>query len=142
MPMAVDCTSETWAYAALLLRVALGLLFIAHIYWKLAVLDGGFATWWSRFAVNGYPWFVPYYALSAEVAGAVLLIPGVETRLVSLYALPLMLGAAHFWQARNGFFFTAGGSELPVVWAVMLLVSAILGDGAFAVGSIGFAGPR
>ena len=65
--------------------------------------------------------------------GALLLIPGVQTRWVSLYAVPLMLGASHFWSVRKGFFFTAGGSEFTLVWAVMLLVQAILGDGAFAV---------
>ena len=69
-----------------------------------------------------------------------LLIPGVHTRWVSLYAVPMMLGAAHFWSVRKGFFFTAGGCELPLVWAVMLLVQAILGDGAFAV-SLASLGP-
>lgn len=127
------CEPATWPYAALVLRVTLGLLFIVHLYWKFRIHDGGFAKWWSNFATNGYPWFVPYYVVSAEVLGALLLIPGIQTRLVSLYAVPMMLGAAHFWSVRKGFFFTAGGSELTLVWAVMLLVQAMLGDGAFAV---------
>lgn len=127
------CEPATWPYAALVLRVTLGLLFIVHLYWKFRIHDGGFVKWWSNFATNGYPWFVPYYVVSAEVLGALLLIPGIQTRLVSLYAVPMMLGAAHFWSVRKGFFFTAGGSELTLVWAVMLLVQAMLGDGAFAV---------
>ena len=53
--------------------------------------------------------------------------------MVCLYALPLMLGAAHFWFVRKGFFCTAAGCELPLLWAVMLLVQSILGDGAFAL---------
>ena len=127
------CEPATWQYAALVLRVSLGLLFIAHLYWKFAIHEGGFAKWWSNFATNGYPTFVPYYVLSAEILGALLLIPGIHTRWTSLYAVPLMLGASHFWSVRKGFFFTEGGCELPLVWAVMLLVQSILGDGAFAV---------
>ena len=51
----------------------------------------------------------------------------------SLYSLPLMIGATHFWYVRKGFFFTMAGCELPFVWAVMLVVQAILGNGAFAL---------
>jgi hypothetical protein len=39
-------------YAALLLRVMLGVLFIAHLYWKFFVLEGGIARWWGAFATN------------------------------------------------------------------------------------------
>ena len=71
--------------------------------------------------------------MSAEFAGALLLIPGIYTRWVSLYAIPLMIGAAHFWLVRRGFYFTAAGCELPVVWAIMLTVQALLGAGPYAV---------
>jgi putative oxidoreductase len=71
--------------------------------------------------------------LGSELAGAVLLIPGIYTRWVSLYAIPLMIGAALFWLVRRGFYFTAAGGELPIVWAVMLTVQALLGDGQYAV---------
>ena len=101
----------TWPFAALLLRVSLGLLFIAHLYWKFVVHAGGFAKWWSSFATNGYPWVVPCYAVSAEIAGALLLTPDIQTRWVSLYAVPPMLGAAHFWFIRKGFFFTASDQQ-------------------------------
>jgi len=123
-------------YAALLLRVTLGLMFLSHLYWKFKILPGGFHTWWSNFHANGYPGFVAWYAISAEVAGALLLIPGIYTRFVCLYALPLMIGASHFWLVRKGYFFTAAGAELPIAWSIMLLVQAMLGDGAYAIGSI------
>lgn len=123
--------------AALLLRVTLGLMFLAHLYWKYEILPGGVHAWWSGLLKNGYAWFVPWYSVSAEFAGALLLIPGIFTRWVSLYTLPLTIGASHFWLVRRGFFFTAAGAELPVVWSIMLLLQVILGDGAFALGSMG-----
>ena len=122
---------RTAPYAALLLRVTLSCLFIAHLYWKFAIL--GFDKWWVNFANNGYPSIVPWYCVSAEFIGAVLIIPGIFTRWACLYALPLMVGAAQYWAVRKGFFFTGGGSELPVVWTVMLVAQMLLGDGPFAV---------
>jgi len=119
--------------AALLLRVLLGLLFIAHLYWKLAVLPGGLQAWWRGLVGNGYPAPVPAYVLSAEVAGALLLIPGIFTRLVALYALPMMLGAAQFWLVRKGFYFTISGAEMPLVWAALLVIQFVAGDGAWAL---------
>jgi putative oxidoreductase len=124
---------RTAPYAAFLLRLTLGSRFIAHLYWKFAILPGGIEKWWSSLEANGYHWLVPTYSISAELAGSVLLIPGIYTRWVSLYAIPLMIGAAHFWLVRRGFYFTAAGCELPVVWAAMLIVQALLGDGPYAV---------
>jgi putative oxidoreductase len=77
--------------------------------------------------------FVPAYVLSAEFAGALLLIPGIYTRLVALYALPMMLEAAQFWLVRNGFYFTKSGAELPLVWAALLAIQAVAGDGNWAL---------
>lgn len=124
-------SQRTAPYAALLLRLTLGCLFIAHLYWKFSVR--GFDAWWNGLHDQGYPTFVVLYVLSAEFAGALLLIPGVLTRWVCLYALPLMIGASHFWLTRNGFFFTAAGAELPIVWGIALIVQVLLGDGPFAL---------
>ena len=124
---------RTSAYAVLMLRITIGCLFIAHLYWKFAILDGGLDKWWGNFASSGYPSWVPWYCISAEFVGAILIIPGIYARLACLYTLPLMLGAAQFWAVRKGFFFTAAGAELPVLWAVLLVVQALLGDGPFSL---------
>jgi putative oxidoreductase len=108
-------------------------MFLAHLYWKFKILPGGVHTWWSGLLANGYSQFVPLYSISAEFAGAILLIPGIYTRWVSLYTLPLMIGASQFWLIRKGFYFTAAGAELPVVWSIMLVLQALLGDGPYAV---------
>ena len=75
---------------------------------------------------------MPWYCISAEFAGAILLIPGVYTRWVCLYTLPLIVGAAQFWAVRKGFFFTGVGSELPIAWSIMLVSQALIDDGPFA----------
>jgi len=123
----------TEGYGALLLRLLLGCLFIAHLYWKIAILDGGLSTWWNGLVSAGYPALVPAYVLSVEVLGALLLIPGVAARYVAAYAVPMMAGAAQFWWVRNGFYFTKSGAELPLVWLALLLVQIVLGDGAYAL---------
>ena len=121
------------AYAPLLLRVLLGALFVAHLYWKLAILPGGLGVWWGNLLKAGYPAFVPAYVLSAEIAGALLLIPGVWTRYAALYAMPMMAGAAEFWLVRKGFYFTGAGAELPLVWLALLGLQAVMGDGPWAL---------
>ena len=124
---------ETQDWGAFLLRLLLGALFIAHLYWKFAILPGGLAAWWSGLVGAGYSELVPAYVLSAEILGALLLIPGVQVRWVALYAMPMMAGAASFWLARTGFYFTKAGAELPLVWLALLSLQAVLGDGAFAL---------
>ena len=125
--------SRTAPYAVLLLRLTLGALAIAHLYWKFYVLPGGLGAWWTNLNMQGYPDPVVYYVLSGEFAGAILLIPGVLTRWVALYCLPLMLGAAQYWIGRKGFFFVYAGAEMPLLWSVALLAQAMLGDGAYAL---------
>jgi putative oxidoreductase len=120
-------------YAPFVLRLTLGSLFIAHLYWKFAMLPGGLSQWRAGLVSNGYPSFVPWYVLSAELAGALLLIPGIYVRWVSLYALPMMLGAAQFWAVRKGFYFTAAGAELPLLWSVLLALQVLLGDGPYCL---------
>jgi putative oxidoreductase len=116
-----------------LLRLLLGVLFIAHLYWKFAVLPGGLEAGWGNLLKAGYPAVVPAYVLSAELAGALLLVPGVLTRYVALYTIPMMAGAAQFWLVRKGFYFTKAGAELPLVWLALLALQAIMGDGSYAL---------
>jgi putative oxidoreductase len=130
--MTLDRSSDG-SRTALLLRLLLGSLFIAHLYWKFAILPGGVQAWWTNLVAAGYPAFVPAYVLSAEFAGALFLIPGVFVRYVALYAMPMMLGAAQFWLVRKGFYFTTAGAELPLVWLALLAIQAAAGDGAYAL---------
>jgi putative oxidoreductase len=118
---------------AFLLRLLLGALFIAHLYWKIAILPGGLPAWWNGLLRSGFPAVVPAYVLSAEIMGASLLIPGIFPRAVALYAVPMMAGAAQYWLVRTGFYFTKSGAELPLVWLALLCLQVVLGDGQFAL---------
>jgi putative oxidoreductase len=121
----------TAPYGALMLRLTIGGLFIVHLVWKFAVL--GLDKWWTGLEQAGYPSWVLAYTVSGEFAGAILITLGIYTRWVSLYTLPLMIGAAQFWAQRKGFYFTAAGCELPAVWSILLVTQALMGDGAYAV---------
>jgi putative oxidoreductase len=130
MPRAAASRQE---HAALLLRVIIGALFIVHLYWKFAVLPGGVQAWSNGLIRSGYPAFAPAYVLTAEFAGALVLIPGVWARWVALYAAPMMIGAAQFWWVRKGFYFTKAGAELPLVWLALLVLQVFAGDGSYAL---------
>ena len=119
-------------YAALLLRVTMGIGFIAHAYLKYAIFTPAGTV--QYFQSLGLPGPLAYVVMAAEFFGGIALILGLWTRWVSLALLPILLGAI-FAHAGNGFFFTAanGGWEFPAFWAVALAVQALIGGGAFAL---------
>jgi len=123
---------RTAPYGALVLRVGLGIMFIAHALLKYFVftLPGtvGF------FEKIGLPGPLAYAVFAAELAGGVLLVLGVATRWVALALVPVLLGAA--WvHLPNGWVFSApnGGWEYPAFLAAAALAQAMLGDGAYAL---------
>jgi len=124
------CTAP---YAALLLRVSLGGLFLAHAGLKLFVFTPAGTE--HFFASLGLPGWVGLVVIAAETAAGLALILGIYPRLAALLMVPDLLGAIVLVHAKNGFFFTApgGGYEYPAFWAVALVVLALLGDGAFAL---------
>ena len=119
--------------AALLLRVAMGVLFVLHAWMKISVFTpAGTAQY---FASIGLPGVLAYLTIAAELLGGLALIAGVFTRWVSLALVPVMVGAAFFGHGSAGFFFSnaGGGWEYPAFWTVALLVQALLGDGAYSL---------
>ncbi len=124
--------SRTAPYAALLLRLSLGVMFIAHGLLKVMVftLPGTVAF----FEQTGFPGWSAYVVTFGELIAGALLILGIQTRWVSLSTVPILIGAASVHWA-NGWVFSApnGGWEYPVFWAVVMVVQALLGDGAHAL---------
>ena len=124
--------SRNPAIAALVLRLSLGTMFIAHALLKYFVFTlPGTAQFFQSL---GLPGILGYATFAAELVGGVLLILGVQTRAVALALVPILLGAT--WaHADNGWVFSApnGGWEYPAFWTVALVVQALLGDGAYAL---------
>ena len=122
--------------AALVLRLALGTMFVAHALLKILVftLPGTVAF----FESVGLPGGLAYVTVAVELVGGVLLILGVYTRIVAAALIPVLLGA--LWvHAGNGWVFTEpnGGWEYPAFLAVVTFVQVLLGGGAYALGPLG-----
>ena len=108
-----------------LLRVSLGIMFIAHsVILKYFVFTlPGTAQY---FASIGLPSALAYVVFAAEAIGGVLLVIGVQTRLVSLGLIPILAGA--LWaHAGNGWVFSnnGGGWEYPLFLIVISVVVAL-----------------
>lgn len=121
-------------YAALLLRLSLGTMWISHALLKLLVFTmPGFQGF---LASQGMPTFMAWPVVLMELAGGTLILLGLHGRLASLALLPVLAGAtlAHI---SNGWVFSApnGGWEYPVFLIAAALVHVLLGDGAYAVKS-------
>jgi putative oxidoreductase len=132
----------TAPYAILLLRLSLGILFIAHalLKWRVFTIPGTIAFFQSV----GLPGWLAYVTIAAELGGAAGLILGIYPRYVALLLVPLILGTIVTVHGKNGWLFTNkdGGWEYPAFWAAALVAVFLLGDGpATLVASPAFAGP-
>ena len=127
--------SRTAPYAAFLLRISLGVMFVAHALLKLFVftLPGTVGFFQSL----GLPAALAYVTFAAELIGGLLLIAGIGTRWVAAALVPILIGAAwaHF---GNGWVFSAprGGWEYPAFLTLAAVVQALLGDGAYALSGL------
>ena len=124
-------------FGALLLRVSLGLVYIAHgLYLKLFVFTlPGTAAFFESI---GLPGFTAYVVFAAETVGGVALVFGVHARWAALALVPVALGAT--WAHLGaGWLFTneGGGWEYPLFLATATLAQFLLGDGAYALRTSG-----
>lgn len=109
---------------ATLLRIALGIMFIAHSV-VLKYFTFTLAGTAQYFASIGLPSFLAYVVFALEAVGGVLLVLGIGTRWVALGLVPVLIGAA--WvHVGNGWVFNApnGGWEYPLFLIVISLVVA------------------
>lgn len=125
--------TRTTPYAALVMRLSLGILFLAHFGLKFFVFTpAGTAKF---FASLGLPGGLAYLTMAVELIGAIALILGIYTRIVAVVLIPVLLGAIVTVHGPAGFFFTNpnGGWEFPAFWIIGLIVLALIGDGKFAL---------
>src|SRR3989475_2187763 len=124
------------AYAALLLRVSLAVMFYAHAWLKIKVFTpAGTAKYFESLGVPG---FLAYLTIAAEIGGGTLLLLGIETRWIALLLVPLIAGTIVLVHGKNGWLFSHkdGGWEYPAFWIVGLVVLSLLGDGSLALGPV------
>ena len=122
-------------YGIALLRVALGIMLLAHGLLKVLVFTlPGTAAF---FASVGFPAFTAYLVVPAEVLAGIALILGFRTRLVALATIPLLLGALSV-HVGNGWLFSApkGGWEYPLYLVVLSVAQSLLGSGALSVDNV------
>ncbi len=119
-------------YGITLLRISLGIMWIAHALLKLLVFTlPGTAQF---FASVGFPGFLAYPVFAAELLGGLALVLGVYARQVSLALTPIMAAAA--WvHIPNGWVHTStgGGWEYPVFLLAVSVALWLIGDGAMSL---------
>jgi putative oxidoreductase len=121
-------------WGALLLRLSLGVMFLAHGFVLKVVTYGPAGT--AQFFVSvGLPAWLAYATILWEIGGGVLLLLGLWTRPLALAMSPILLGALFVVHAGNGWVFTSsnGGWEYPAYLFVLCIAQALLGPGPYAL---------
>ncbi len=129
-------------YGIALLRISLGVMFIAHSM-VLKLFTYGLAGTAGYFESIGLPGFLAYVVFGMEAVGGILLVLGVRTREVSAALIPVLAGA--LWvHAGNGWVFSnaGGGWEYPAYLIVLSAAQVLLGEGAWALGKSSAASER
>ncbi len=125
--------SRNTDYGIALLRISLGLMFIAHGV-VLKYFTYTLAGTAQFFESIGLPGLLAYVVFGMEAVGGILLVLGVRTREVSAALIPVLVGA--LWvHSGNGWVFSGanGGWEYPLYLIVLSAAQVLLGEGAFAL---------
>lgn len=115
-----------------ILRIAVGVIFVAHGSQKLFLL--GIPAIAAGFAQNGIPLasFMAPLITFVELLGGIALVAGLLTRLAALGIAFTMIGAMSFVHIKGGFFLPAG-IEYTVVLLSASIALILMGPGPFSV---------
>lgn len=118
-----------------IVRIAAGALLIPHGAVKLFGIGAsvsGLAEGLTQMGLEpAYP--LALFVACLEFFGGILLVIGFLTRPVALLLAGFMAVAAFFVHAANGYFWTNGGFEYPLMWLLLSLAILIRGGGEFSV---------
>jgi putative oxidoreductase len=122
-------------YGALVLRLVLGVIYIAHAYLALVVMGPAKAAEYQRAIHIPLPEIGVWYLIAAHGLGGILLILGLLVRWAALANIPVIAGALWFVHLQQGFFIF--GSKIGYEYVLVLLgatiAQALLGAGAFTL---------
>ena len=119
----------------LILRLAVALIFFYHGYQK---LFGAPASALRAFPKMGFPSYFAYIAGSLEMFGAILLILGLFTRVISLLlAIEMGVAIARVHLPQGGIY-AVGNYELPLSLAAACLALATVGAGMISLDAATF----
>ncbi len=119
-------------YGALIARLTLGSILLAHGLLKLLVFTIPGTV--GYFESLGLPSIAAYMTVFGELAAGTAILLGLYTRLAALLSLPILIGALTV-HASNGWVFSnpGGGWEFPLLLVVLAVIVAIQGSGVYAI---------
>jgi len=120
-------------YSWLIVRATTGVLLIPHGYAKIfgGGLEGTIGFMDSLGLVPGVFW--GWVIALLEFFGGIMLAVGFLTRPVAAMVVGFMAVAAFYVHWGNGFFWTNGGYEYPLMWGILALVILARGAGQYSV---------
>lgn len=111
----------------LLLRIAIGAVFIAHGWGKFAQMDGTIAF----FATIGFPAIIAYLVAAVELLGGVALVIGLWTDLVTLlFSIVMVVAIVYVKMGKFGLGFV-DGYEFDLVLLAGSLAIMFVGPGKY-----------
>jgi putative oxidoreductase len=139
IPAVAPITQALSPFAEPMVRVTAGLLLMPHGAQKLFGLFGGYgleATGQFFATKLGLPPSLALVAGGIEFFGGLFLALGLLTRPVAALVVGLMSVAVLAVHLGNGFFWTSGGFEYPLLWGTVALSFVIRGGGAFSLDAL------
>jgi len=133
LPFTPTLTNALSPIAEPLLRVTVGALLIPHGYEKLftpGALEGTGQFFESVGLVPGYE--LALLVALVEFVGGLMLVAGLLTRPVAVAVAVFMFQAVLF-HAPNGFKWSDGGYEYPLMWMIGALFFAVKGGGKYSL---------
>lgn len=126
-----NLTTQEWAI--LILRLIVGIVFVAHGGQKLFMMGfGGVAGFFGSLGIP-LPMVAAIGVTLLELVGGLALILGIGTRYVAALLVLDMLVAIVTVHLTNGFFVSDGGYELVLLLAAGALFFALAGPGQFSL---------
>ncbi len=111
-------------------------LVLVYGFWGPAMMKwnnmGAIVDWFRTMGIP-FPTVNAYLSASTEVAGSVLLLLGIATRIITVPLMVVMLVAIFFVHLHNGFEAGNNGFEIPLYYLIMLFTLLIYGPGRYSV---------